>query len=65
MAESYFFLSPFTVLLDFFEKLAVKNAKAVVPVCDDLARLIEKHHPGKVVILQDVSLLPDQTQKPI
>ena len=65
MVERYPLLSYFTSLLDFFEKVAVKNAKAVVPVCDALARLIEKHHPGKVVILQDVSLLPDQTQKSI
>jgi len=55
--EKYPFLIHFASVFDFFEKLAVKNAKAVAPVCDALARLIEKHKPEKVVVLQDVSLL--------
>lgn len=57
MLEKYPLLNPFTSIFEYFEKLAVKNAKAVAPVCDALARLIEKHNPEKVVILQDVSLL--------
>jgi len=55
--ERYPFLTIFRSIFDYFEKLAVKNAKAVAPVCDALARLIEKHNPEKVVVLQDVSLL--------
>ena len=55
--ERYPVLSPFISIFGYFEKLAVKNAKAVAPVCEALARLIEKYHPEKVVILQDVSLI--------
>jgi len=44
-------------ILNFFEGLAVRNAKAVVPVCDALATVIERHEPEKVVVLQDISLL--------
>jgi hypothetical protein len=46
-------LSLFARLFNFFEGLAVKNAKAVVPVCAALAEAIEKYHPEKVVILWD------------
>lgn len=53
-------LAPFARLLNFFEGLAVKHAKAVVPVCDALATVIERHTPEKVVVLQDVSLLNEE-----
>ncbi len=59
MIEQYPFLSPFSFLLNFFEKLAVRHAEAVVVVCDALKQIIEKHHPKQVVVLQDVSLLQE------
>jgi hypothetical protein len=43
--------------LKFFEKLAVKNAEVVLPVCDALARVIEEHRPKKVEVIPDISLL--------
>ena len=48
------FISPF---LELFEKIAVRNAEAVVPVCDFLAVVVEKYNPRKVTVLRDVSLL--------
>lgn len=57
MVEAYPWLVPFSCILNFFEGLAVRNAKAIVPVCDALAEMIEEYNPEKVVVLQDVSLL--------
>jgi Glycosyltransferase Family 4 len=57
MVERYPFLAYFEFVFNFFEKLAVQNAKAVAPVCEALAHLIQKYNPEKLVILQDVSLL--------
>jgi hypothetical protein len=59
MLEKYPFLAPFKLLLRCFEGIAVRNAAAVMPVCDALARSIEVHGPRKVAILPDVSLLKD------
>jgi hypothetical protein len=57
MVEKYPSLQPFIFLFNFFEELAVRNATAVVPVCDALADFIDRYHPKQVVILRDVSLL--------
>lgn len=57
LIEKYFFLTPFAFILRFFERMAVKNAKAVMPVCEALAVYIQKYKPEKVVVLSDVSLL--------
>jgi glycosyltransferase involved in cell wall biosynthesis len=57
LIEKYYFLMPFADFLKFFERIAVTNAKAVMPVCDALAAYIEKYNPKKVVVLSDVSLL--------
>jgi glycosyltransferase involved in cell wall biosynthesis len=56
-------IAPFSSILNFFERLAIRHAKAVVPVCDALYRDIARFQPGKVVILRDVSLLgpPEKT----
>jgi glycosyltransferase involved in cell wall biosynthesis len=50
-------IKPFLPILQFFEGTAIRQAKAVVPVCDALTRDISRYNPGKVVILRDVSLL--------
>ena len=47
-------------LLQFWEKLAVRHAHAVVPVCEALKETITAYKPNKVVVVQDVSLLSDQ-----
>jgi glycosyltransferase involved in cell wall biosynthesis len=57
MTEKYPQLSALQSLLDYFEGIAVKNAKAVVPVCDALAVDIDRYRPEKVVVLPDISLL--------
>jgi Glycosyltransferase Family 4 len=60
LVEKHPLLSRFARLFNFFEGLAVKNAKAVVPVCAALAETIEKYHPEKVVILWDCPSLETQ-----
>lgn len=57
MVEKYPSLALFGFLFRFFERSAVRNAKAVMPVCDALASIIGKYKPEKIVILRDVSLL--------
>jgi len=59
IAEQYPVLRVILPILYWFEKIAVRNAKAVVPVCNVLAWDIKKYNPKKVVILHDVSLLGD------
>ena len=59
MIEKYPFLNPLQFLLRFCEKLAVKNAEVVLPVCDALAHGIEKHRPKRVEVIPDVSLLSE------
>ena len=54
LIEKYFLLTPFAFILRFFERMAVKNAKAVMPVCDALAVYIEKYKPKKVVVLSEI-----------
>jgi len=59
MVEKYPFLTPFALLLKYFEGIAVRNAEVVMPVCDALARIIEEYRPKRVAVLPDVSLLKD------
>lgn len=59
MVEQFPRLRYFSSLLEFFEKLVVKYATTVIPVCDALAEDIQKYGPKKVVVLHDVSLLED------
>lgn len=60
MVEKFPFLAPLNFVFNAFERVAVKNAKAVVPVCEALAANIEEYRPEKVVILHDVSLLEEE-----
>jgi hypothetical protein len=57
MIEKYSYLAPLRRIFEYFEGIAVKNAKAVVPVCDALADAIEHYGPERVVVLRDISLL--------
>ncbi|MGQ9676652.1 MAG: glycosyltransferase [Chloroflexota bacterium] len=57
MIERYPVLSPFAFVLDSLEGVAVRNAKVVVAVCDQLAAAVEKHRPKRVVILHDSPML--------
>lgn len=57
MVEKYAFLKSCQFIFEWFEKLAVKNAEVIVPVCQALAEDIVKYQPKKVMVLPDVSLL--------
>lgn len=60
MIEKHPFLGAGTALFQFWEKLAVRHAHAVVPVCEALKETITAYKPNKVLVVQDVSLLPEQ-----
>ena len=55
--EKFPIFSPFLGLLRFFEGVAIKNAKAVLPVCEELVNVVKPYNPNKVLILHDMSLL--------
>jgi hypothetical protein len=57
LIEKYSFINAFAFILRVFERTAVRNAKAVLPVCEALATYIQKYKPQKVVVISDVSLL--------
>lgn len=57
MIEKYSFLAPLKVFFEWFEKIAVKNAEVVMPVCQALAEDVIKYQPKRVMVLPDVSLL--------
>ncbi|KAA3660150.1 MAG: glycosyltransferase [Chloroflexi bacterium] len=60
MVEQMPALKIVSFIFEFFEKIAVKQARAVAPVCDALAADVERYSPNKkVVILNDVSNLKD------
>lgn len=61
--EQIGWLAPFRRVFAWFEGFAVNQAEAIVPVCDALAEVAEKHDPQKVFILRDVSLLEENGQK--
>ncbi|WP_413160946.1 glycosyltransferase family 4 protein [Capilliphycus salinus ALCB114379] len=61
MIEQIPSLKPLAGVFNWFEKIAVRNAKAVVPVCNAIAEDIARYQPEKVTILPDISLLEDAT----
>jgi glycosyltransferase involved in cell wall biosynthesis len=59
MMDKYSFLRKISVVLNFFERLAVNHAKAIVPVCKALAVILEQYNPSRVIVLPDISLLQE------
>lgn len=57
MIEKYPWLSVIDFIFNFLEGIAIKNAKAVVPVCEALAIDIRKYHPKKIFVIPDTSLI--------
>jgi len=57
LRERFPLLAPATRVLDACERLALRHATAVVPVCEALAALARRGHASKIVLLPDVSLL--------
>jgi glycosyltransferase involved in cell wall biosynthesis len=64
MIEAHPSLKPLERVLQWLEGLAVRNAKAVVPVCDALVQSIAAYKPEKVLLLPDISLL-EPTGEPV
>jgi hypothetical protein len=59
IADRFPRLAPVARRLAVAERLALRHAIAVVPVCEALAQVARRWHAGKVVLLPDVSLLDD------
>jgi hypothetical protein len=57
LGERFPFLGPATRCLAACERLALRQATAVVPVCEALAALARRERARNVVLLPDVSLL--------
>lgn len=60
MVEKYPKLAKISFFLDFWEKIAVKNAQVVVPVCQAIANRIARYQPTRVELIPDVSLLKER-----
>ncbi len=61
--EKWRILKPLYPILAWAEKLAVKFSQAVVPVCDTLAVLADKHGSKHTHILRDVSLVSNSEEQ--
>jgi glycosyltransferase involved in cell wall biosynthesis len=59
LCETNIVFRPFRPIMRFFERIAIRNARMVVPVCDGLLTVEELQSARKVVFLRDVSLLGD------
>ena len=57
LTEKWEWFRPLRALLEFFERHATRGSIAVVPVCDSLAAIAERHGSKETLILRDISLL--------
>jgi glycosyltransferase involved in cell wall biosynthesis len=57
LAEKWWWVRPLAPLLAALEKMAVRESLAVVPVCDALAAIAERHGSPHTKVLSDISLL--------
>ncbi len=57
LTEKWTLLKPLQPIFDCFEKYAISQSKAVVPVCDSLAAIAQKHGSKSTTTLYDISLL--------
>ena len=53
-SDKWSFLKPFQPILEFFEKVAVRNSTAVIPVCEALDNLAKKYGASKTQTLHDI-----------
>ena len=58
LTEKWWWLSPISSILNFFERMVIRGASAVAPVCDALETLAHRHGALHTTMLRDVSLLP-------
>jgi hypothetical protein len=59
LGQRFRVLAPAGRLLDACERLALRHAAAVVPVCEALAARARRGNAAKIVLLPDISLLDD------
>lgn len=57
VTEKWFLLKPLAPILSLLERVAVKRSLAVVPVCDALAAIANRHGASDAQVLSDISLL--------
>jgi glycosyltransferase involved in cell wall biosynthesis len=57
LAEKWWWVKPLAPLLSWLERLAVRESLAVVPVCDALAAIAQRHGSRHTKVLSDISLL--------
>jgi len=62
VTEKWRILAPAYPVLAWFERLGVRFSEAVVPVCDSLAVLADKHGSKDTHILRDVSLMDESSE---
>jgi glycosyltransferase involved in cell wall biosynthesis len=58
LTEKWWWFSPISAILNFFERTVIRGASAVAPVCDALEALAHRHGASHTTMLRDVSLLP-------
>jgi len=63
MIEKYSWLSRIAFILNSLERVAIQHARAVVPVCETLAKIATSHHQQNVVVLHDVPLADEQAKR--
>lgn len=64
MIEQHPVFAPARFVFEWFEKLALRNAKAAAVVCDALTCVCEKQPPDKIVVLPDITLLRELAEPP-
>lgn len=57
LIDKYPWLKIISFILRAFEGIAIKNAEAVIAVCQALAVEAQRYRPNKVVVIPDISLL--------
>ncbi len=64
IADKLPFMRPFLPLMNRCENAAIRNALAVVPMCDSLAERARKSGAARTVVLRDISLLENADRSP-
>jgi glycosyltransferase involved in cell wall biosynthesis len=59
LTEKWWLLTPLSLIFSGLERLVIRGASAVAPVCDALEALAQQHGAAHTVMLRDVSLLPN------
>lgn len=65
LTEKWYLLKPLRPIFDLFEHVAIQWSLAVVPVCDALAAIADRHGSSETHILRDVSLFELDEPRPV